>query len=64
MTAALRTLGALLEDERGVSLTEYALLLALISAAAITALMAFGTNTTQLLDTVSRTLTQSGETPP
>lgn len=64
MTGALRMLRALLADERGVSLTEYALLLALISAGAITALMAFGTNTTQMLDTVSKTLTQSGEAPP
>lgn len=64
MSAALRTLRALLADERGVSLTEYALLLALISAGAITALMAFGSNTTQMLDTVSATLTRSGENPP
>lgn len=64
MSAAARALCALLADERGATLAEYALVLALLSAGAITALMAFGGQTTQMLDGTSSALTQSGETPP
>lgn len=52
----LSTLYAFLRNEEGQSLAEYALILVLVSIAAITALTALGTDISSTFNTVSSTL--------
>jgi Flp pilus assembly pilin Flp len=51
-------------DDGGAALVEYALVLALLSAAALTALIAFGDVATQALNNAGSSLTAAGENVP
>jgi Flp pilus assembly pilin Flp len=64
VSATLRCLRALLADDAGTALVEYALVLALISIGAVAALSAAGDQATQALDGAAGALTNAGQNPP
>lgn len=61
---ALHALRALLVDEEGATLVEYALVLSLLSIATAMALNTLGGSATSALDTDSSALLTAGENPP